>query len=109
MKQKGTAFWIEHIAAIKREAISTSAYAKRHKIALKSLYYWQRKLSAATAPQVSTSQPKAFVALRVSEQVLGQGPTSCTLVLESVMRLEMSALPAPAWLAALGRATQGAS
>ena len=109
MKQKGTAFWIEHVAAIKREAISTSAYAKRYKIALKSLYYWQRKLNAAAATQVRTSQPNAFVALRVCEQVLGPVPVSCTLVLESGMRLEMSALPAPAWLAALGRATQGAS
>ena len=107
MKQKGTPFWIEHIAAIKREAISTSAYAKRHKIAVKSLYYWQRKLNAAASPQGGTSQPKAFVALRVSEPVVGQGPASCTLVLESGMRLEMSALPGPAWLAALVRATQG--
>lgn len=107
MKQKGTAFWAEHVAAIKREAISTSAYAKRHKIALKSLYYWQRKLNAGAAPQVRASQPKAFVTLRVSEPVVGQGQASCTLVLESGMRLEMSALPAPAWLAAVGRATQG--
>ena len=106
MKQRGTTFWAEHVAAIKREAISTSAYAKRHKIAVKSLYYWQRKLNAATAPQVPTLPPKAFVALRVCEPV-EQVPICCTLVLDSGMRLEMSALPAPIWLAALGRAAQG--
>ena len=104
----GSAFWMAHLTAIKREAISMSAYAKRHRIAVKRLYYWQRKLKAAAAPPIRTSQPNAFVALRVAEPVTGYGPTRCTLVLESGMRLEMSALPAPAWLAAVGRAAQEA-
>ena len=109
MKAKGSAFWLEHVAAINRETISTNAYAERHGIAVKRLYYWQRKLRAtAAATPVRKSQPKKFLALRVSEPVAAQGSPSCTLVLESGMRLEMSALPAPAWLAALGRAAQGA-
>ena len=112
MKAKGSAYWMAHVAAIKREAISTSAYAKRHGIAAKSLYYWQSKskATAANAVPIRASHPKTFVAIRVAEpNVVQSGPTSCTLVLDSGMRLEMSTLPAPAWLAALGRAAQGAS
>ena len=104
----GSAFWMAHLTAIKREAISMSAYAKRHRIAVKRLYYWQRKLKATAMAPIRAIQPNAFVALRVAEPVTGLGPISCTLVLESGMRLEMSALPAPTWLAAVGRAAQGA-
>lgn len=103
---KGLAFWTEHIAAIKREAISTSAYAKRHGIPVKRLYYWQRKAMLASAP-VRPSRSETFVALRIAEPMIAQVAVSCTLILESGMRLEMSALPAPTWLAALGRAAQG--
>ncbi len=57
------AFWSKHMAAIKQEGISTSAYAKRHGLAAKSLYYWQRKARRAAAP-TKVVGPKAFVALR---------------------------------------------
>jgi transposase len=110
-QRKGSAYWLEHVAALNRQLISTSEYAKRHGIAVKRLYYWQRKLRAAPATgatPVRTSQAKAFVAVRVAEPMVEQRPFSCTLVLESGMRLEMSMLPAPAWLIALGRAAQGA-
>lgn len=104
----GSAFWMAHLAAIEREAISISAYAKRHRIGVKRLYYWQRKLKTNVAPPMLGSQPNTFVALRVAESVIGQSPTHCTLLLESGMRLEMSALPTPTWLAALGSALHGA-
>jgi len=61
--KKGLAFWSAHLAAIKREGISTSAYAKRHGIALKSLYYWQRKVRLAAAPDEAIAS-KTFVALQ---------------------------------------------
>jgi len=50
-----------------------------------------------------------FVALRVSDAVapMAQPSWGCTLVLGGGMRLEMSALPDPQWLAAVGRANQG--
>jgi hypothetical protein len=108
-KSKGSAFWLEHVAAIKRESISTNAYAQRHGIAVKRLYYWQRKSRAAMAATlVRPSQPKAFIAVRVAEPLVAPVPISCTLVLGSGIRLEMSALPTPQWLVALGRAAQGA-
>lgn len=97
-----------HLAAIKREAISTSAYAKRHGLAVESLYYWQSKLKiSAPETPVGRNKAKTFVALRVVNPVEIQHPTACTLVLTSGMRLEISTLPAPEWLGALGRAIQG--
>ena len=105
--KKSLAFWSEHIAAIKREGISTSAYAKRHDLPIKSLYYWQRKVRLAAAP-AKVIRPKAFVALRVGEPVTVSSPMGCVLVLASGMRLEMPALPSPAWLSALSRSAQGA-
>lgn len=101
------AIWLEHQASIKREGISTSAYAKRHNIPLKNLYYWLRKARAAAVP-ASVVAPKVFVALRVAEPVALPAPMSCVLILGSGIRLEMPALPSPAWLLALSRSVQGA-
>ncbi|MFM7460313.1 MAG: IS66 family insertion sequence element accessory protein TnpA [Burkholderiales bacterium] len=114
----GTAYWTAHLAAIKREGISTSAYARRHRIAAHSLYYWQHKLSAVPdaarrppAHQASADTnklPNAFVALRVAEPVAAAAQDRCTLLLGSGLRLELSALPTPTWLAALDRTLRGA-
>lgn len=103
----GTEFWTSHVAAIKQEAISASAYAKRHGISLAALYYWQRKLKATAGKPDQASQAGKFVALRVADAVIVPRSTPCTLILASGMRLEMPALPAPEWLAALVRAGQG--
>lgn len=107
---KKAEFWKVHVAAIKREGVSTSAYAKRHALAVKSLYYWQRKLNGATSAAAVANHASAFVAVRMDAPafVAGQAPTGCTLLLGSGLRLEMATLPTPEWLAALGRAAQGA-
>jgi len=105
--KKDWAFWTAHIAAIKEEGIATSAYAKRHELVLKSLYYWQRKVRLVAAPTKLIS-PKAFVALWVSEPVAGSASMACVLVLACGMRLELPALPSPTWLAALSRSAQEA-
>ena len=103
--EKGRAFWTAHVAAIEEEGVATSVYAKRHELALKSLYYWQRKARLAAAPTKPIS-PQAFVALRVSEPVANSASLSCVLVLACGMRLELPALPSPAWLVALSRSAQ---
>jgi len=110
----GTEFWESHVAAAKRETISASEYARRHGISVAALYYWQRKLktaTASTAKKVSTpakpAHASSFVELRVLDKQLVP-PCLCTLVLPSELRLEMSALPEPSWLVALGYAMQGA-
>jgi hypothetical protein len=108
--------WSNHIEAIKTQAISTRAYAKRHGIALSALYYWQRKLKSALpvatkAAPVAVAKPSSkFVALRLSEpeRMVPPAPMHCTLVLAGGTRLEMPALPDPRWLADLGRCAQGA-
>ena len=106
MKRKPE-FWMAHVAALKDERISASTYAKRHGLAVKSLYRWQRKLNATAGAAASASHGGAFVALRVAEPVVSQTVSGCALILGSGMRLEMPVLPAPAWRAALGRAVQG--
>lgn len=106
--KKESGFWMAHVAAIKQEGISTVAYAKRHGLAVKSLYRWQRKLRATSATPAQAPPSGAFVALRVAAPLVTPPAGSCTLVLDTGMRLEMPALPAPAWLAALVGALQGA-
>ena len=110
----GTEFWESHVAAAKCETISASEYARRHGISVAALYYWQRKLktaSASTPKKVSTlakpAHASSFVELRVLDKQV-MPPCLCTLVLSSGLRFEMTALPEPSWLAALGYAMQGA-
>ena len=43
MKKKAE-FWAAHVKAAKLVAMSASEYAKQHGLAVKSLYYWRRKL-----------------------------------------------------------------
>lgn len=97
-----TGFWTAHVAAVRREAISARAYARQHNLSIAALYYWQRKLKSNIAATEAGHENK-FVALRVAEQ----RSCLCTLVLPSGLHLEMTALPAPEWLAALGRALPG--
>lgn len=100
-----TEFWKRHVAAIGQEGVAVTVYAKRHGLSLASLYYWRQKLMAAdgVAPLSATGK---FVAVRIADTALSSG--ACTLVLPSGLRLEMSALPAPAWLAALEHSHAGA-
>jgi len=94
----GAEFWAAHVAAAKLETISASEYARRHSLSVAALYYWQRKLKSNVGAG-GAGQESKFVALRVAALC----PCSCTLVMPSGLHLEMSALPAPEWLAALGR------
>ena len=108
-------FWQAHIEAAKRERMSTSAYAKRHGLVVKSLYRWQRKLATTSAVVTNSTTPGKFVALCVADAVKPSATaetapaSSCTLQFGSGLRLDMAALPSPQWLAAIVRTTQGAS
>jgi hypothetical protein len=106
--QAGLEFWAPHVAAMEQESVATAVYAKRHGLALHSLYYWRHKIRAAAGHTAgSPERSSAFVALTVNEPVLAQQPGSCTLVLGPGVRVELPALPTPEWLAALGRAMHG--
>ena len=98
-------FWAAHVAAVQREGVSVSSYAKRHDISLASLYYWRRKLKASAGIGAVASTGK-FVALRMADAA--PSDCRCILVLASGLRVELPALPAPAWLAALEQARSGA-
>ncbi len=110
--------WPGHVQAIKTLGISTSAYAQQHGLARSTLYRWQHKLKSApsidadtnVAPLQATPKSSKFVALRISETdcTTPPAPVHCTLVLAFGIRLEMSELPNPQWLADLGRCSQGA-
>ncbi len=104
---KGEAYWQSHVAAIKQEGLSASAYAKLHGLAVNRLYYWQRKVAEVASVGTAKQAALSFIALRV-ESAVGIPATNCTLILPSGLRLEMSSLPAPAWLAALSQASRGA-
>ena len=108
--------WAGHVAAIKSQGISTTNYAQQHALTRSTLYYWQNKLqrtsTESSKPDTARTpaQSSKFIALRVSEpqRIMPVAPTHCTLVLSGGMRLEMPTLPAPQWLAELGRCAQGA-
>lgn len=97
-------FWQRHALAARRSTSSTSVYAKRHGLAVSTLYYWQSKLKAAAPAVDVVGSASKFVALRVVEGASTPRPNHCTLVLPAGIRLEMTALPAPEWLAAVGHA-----
>jgi len=106
--QSGLEFWAPHVAVMEQESVATAVYAKRHGLALHSLYYWRHKIKTAGAqPCGSPDRGNAFVALRVDEPVVAQHPGGCTLTLGAGVRVELPAVPAPEWLAALVRAVQG--
>lgn len=104
-----TEFWAAHVAALKLEATSSSEYAKQHGLAVKSLYYWRRKLEVTKSAHQTETKPipsvpgNKFVAL----QVAAPRQTHCTLSLPSGLRLEMSALPPAEWIATLLHSAAG--
>lgn len=102
-----TEFWISHVEACHREGVAASVYARQHGLTLASLYYWRRKLTSAAAAGGASEPVNQFVALRVVDAAAGAATGTCTLVLRSGLRLELAALPSPAWLLALDQAHAG--
>lgn len=101
-----TEFWSSHVEACRREGGAMSLYARQHGLTLASLYYWRRKLNLAAGDSTSVP-PNKFIALRVVDAAAGAATGACTLVLRSGLRLELAALPSPAWLLALEQAHAG--
>ena len=70
----GADFWAEHVAAIKREGVSASAYARQHGLSVAAVYYWQRKFRAAqmvgqACPANETVAVRAEERLRQTEKL----------------------------------------
>jgi len=107
-KHSNATFWKEHVAAALQDPVSISAYAKRHTIPVKSLYYWHKKIKRSNSeskPVAAIATP--FVALRMPEKINEQRSANFALVLAQNIRLEMTAPPTPEWLANFIRAMQG--
>jgi hypothetical protein len=102
--RKGREYWSPHIAKLLEEGISSKAYAERESLPLTSVYYWRRRLTGSTILAVQPTGVKSsstgFLAVRVAQSY--SEPASCTLVIAPGMRLELSQLPTPLWLAELG-------
>ena len=95
--------WSRHLAAIEAEAITTRAYAEREGLSVASLYGWRKRLKRG---EPVTNRPAAaplgrFVPLQIEA---AREEARCSVMIGTQMRLEFSALPSPAWLAALSRA-----
>jgi hypothetical protein len=101
----GAKRWAEHLAAAVEEGIPLSRYAKRHGLSQKALYHWKKKLKMRQEV-VEPKQENKFVALRVAKTA-DEKPVCSHLILSCGIRLEISGLPSPTWLVALGRASQG--
>jgi transposase-like protein len=108
--------WERHVAAARQQNLSARVYADKHGLAVSTLNYWRRKLQVTTNVQVlgdtisQSNHASKFVALRVTDtdRVDTRSSPHCTLILAPGIRLDMTSLPDPRWLAELGRATQAA-
>ena len=56
----GAEFWMAHVEAARQEAIPASEYARRHGLAVKSLYYWRRKLQKSGKIDAPLSAGKLY-------------------------------------------------
>ena len=97
----GEEYWSEHLAVIEAEGITTKAYAEREGLAVGSLYEWRRRLKSDQSKPKRRQRSGGFVPVQVRRTSEAIG---CTLVIGAGMRLELSQLPSPEWLAALSAA-----
>lgn len=100
----GMEFWREHVTAIERDGRVSSEYARAHGLSVTALYYWRAKLRAMNSAAETSGK---FVTVNVVPAQAVAPPSTCVLTLGAV-RMELGALPAPEWLAALGAAVQRA-
>src|SRR5690606_36802918 len=107
-KEREQAYWESHQESITREGIGAMAYAQREGIAVSSMYYWRRRLSArCNGPEFPTKSANAaavrlFVLVSMDAGIV---PVNCFLLaLGCDMRLELPGLPSPPWLAQVSQA-----
>ncbi len=106
MSQVKPQYWVEHLASIAAEQITTKAYAEREGLSVASLYYWRKRLKddAATQSPVAHASKRQLVAVQVTSS--NSSRTACTLTLAGV-HLDLPQLPDPQWLATLAAASAG--
>ncbi|WP_050978208.1 MULTISPECIES: IS66 family insertion sequence element accessory protein TnpA [Alcaligenaceae] len=100
-------FWSSHLSAIDAEGVTAKDYARQHGLSVSSLYYWRKQLKHAAGAN-GAAGTSTFLPVQVAVDRSPGSSASCTLVLAPGVRLELAQLPSAEWLAALGRALQGA-
>ena len=113
MSSKGYEYWAAHLAAIAEEGIETKAYARRESLSVSALYYWRRRIKVqqhGPQPLTAVSQDKGsgrklFMPVQIKDAASAMSPNvACCVTFSSGLRLELSQLPAPQWLAQLSQA-----
>ena len=92
-------FWREHVEAWRAGGGSQRAYSAQHGLAPSSFSYWCRRLAKA-GPAGTASRPLSLVPARLVAEAVPTEP-AVQVHSPSGWRLEFSALPSAAWLAAL--------
>ena len=92
-------YWSDHLAAIRSEAISVKAYARREGLSAGALYYWRKRFKQ------TTKSSRQLVPVRLATAHATGGNTACTLTLGPSVHLELPQLPDPDWLARVVSAT----
>lgn len=108
-KGLGQDYWEAHLETIAREGIGAKAYAQREGMAVSSLYYWRRRLKAQChGPHKPARNPPPAAPARLFVPVTMGADNGSTgryvLTLGSGLRLELSCLPSPQWLAQVSQA-----
>ena len=88
--------WLSHVVRAQQQGLSLQEYARRNDINASSLYA-ARKVVSPSRPKVLPSGV-SFTEVRTTEPCVN---AVCTLQLAHGIRLQLSALPSPQWLAAV--------
>ena len=110
----GQAWWESHLNAIASEGIDAKTYARREGLSVSNLYYWRRRIKAQIHGPLQPA-PRSTVAVTAPPSrrfvpVVTLGTNSDhtidrhVLILNSGLRLELSSLPNPQWLAQVSQA-----
>lgn len=107
-KAQGREFWEPHVEGLTASGLTSVGYAREHGLSVHALGWWRRKLKGMSSKQSVTGSSKSspFVALKVAEPMMLRS-MDVTLAIGSDVRLQMSELPPPAWLAQFGLAIRG--
>jgi len=95
-------FWSRHLVAIEMEGVTTKVYAEREGLSVAALYQWRRRLKAGGQPSSAMATGRGFVPVTV--QARSDCAGCCSVRSGEGVRLKLTQLPSPEWLAALAAA-----
>ena len=107
---KGEAFWRPHVAASGRGGARLAAYAQEHGLNVSTLRWWRSRLREEVGAARQPLSSSRFVAMSVMQAVeYERQPMAATVTIGERVRVELTAMPSPHWLAQLDKALQEAS